>query len=54
MKNKLFRALASVAVAGMTLVPAVALASTPSTRDHAPEVHDRTPHVHLRVAHSRR
>ena len=54
MKNLVYRALASVAVAGMILVPAAALASTPSTHDHAPVVHDRTPHVHLHTVSTRR
>ena len=54
MKNSFFRVLASVALAGMTLVPAAAFASSPSNRDRTPEVHDRTPRVHLRVAHTRR
>ena len=55
MKKTMHLALASATLALMTLVPAAALASAPSTHDHSPVVHDRTPRVHdhgVRIHHN--
>jgi hypothetical protein len=54
MKIITYRALASLALAMVTLAPVAALASTPSTHDHSPLIHDRTPHVHDHSTRSRR